>query len=86
MGEPVRIADVAARLAEQAPRKVEIVYTGLRPGEKMHEELFADGEKDLRAAASADLPCERAAPQPGPGPGGRSGDGSRETPSGNCPN
>jgi FlaA1/EpsC-like NDP-sugar epimerase len=48
MGEPVRIADVAAQLAEQAPRPVEIVYTGLRPGEKLREELFADGEKDLR--------------------------------------
>jgi FlaA1/EpsC-like NDP-sugar epimerase len=48
MGEPVRIADVAAQLAEQAPRHVEIVYTGLRPGEKLREELFADGEKDLR--------------------------------------
>lgn len=40
MGEPVRIADVARRLAAQAPREVEIVYTGLRPGEKLHEELF----------------------------------------------
>jgi FlaA1/EpsC-like NDP-sugar epimerase len=48
MGEPVRIADVATQLAEQASRPVEIVYTGLRPGEKLHEELFADGEKDLR--------------------------------------
>jgi FlaA1/EpsC-like NDP-sugar epimerase len=48
MGDPVRIADVAAQLAEQAPRPVEIVYTGLRPGEKLHEELFADGEQDLR--------------------------------------
>jgi FlaA1/EpsC-like NDP-sugar epimerase len=48
MGEPVRIADVACQLAEQAPTPVEIVYTGLRPGEKLHEELFADGEQDLR--------------------------------------
>jgi FlaA1/EpsC-like NDP-sugar epimerase len=48
MGDPVRIADVAAQLAEQAPGPVEIVYTGLRPGEKLHEELFADGEQDLR--------------------------------------
>jgi FlaA1/EpsC-like NDP-sugar epimerase len=48
MGAPVRIADVATQLAEQAPSPVEIVYTGLRPGEKLHEELFADGEKDLR--------------------------------------
>jgi FlaA1/EpsC-like NDP-sugar epimerase len=48
MGEPVRIADVARRLAAQAPRPVEIVYTGLRPGEKMHEVLFGKGEFDER--------------------------------------
>ena len=47
MGEPVRIADVARQLVEQAPgAPVEIVYTGLRPGEKLHEELFGDGEHD----------------------------------------
>ena len=39
MGEPVRIADVARRLADQADRPIEIVYTGLRPGEKLHEVL-----------------------------------------------
>lgn len=44
MGEPVRIADVARHLIAQAKRQVEIVYTGLRPGEKLHEELFGDGE------------------------------------------
>jgi len=48
LGQPVRIADVARHLAAQAPRPVEIVYTGLRPGEKMHEELFGDGEVDER--------------------------------------
>jgi FlaA1/EpsC-like NDP-sugar epimerase len=44
MGEPVRIDDVARRLAAQAPRPCDIVYTGLRPGEKMHEALFATDE------------------------------------------
>ena len=48
MGRPVRIADVARQLIEQAPRPVEIVYTGLRPGEKLHEELFGAGECDVR--------------------------------------
>jgi FlaA1/EpsC-like NDP-sugar epimerase len=48
MGEPVRIADVARRLAAQAPRPVEIVYTGLRAGEKLHEVLFGKGEFDER--------------------------------------
>jgi len=44
MGEPVRIADVARQLMEQAGTPVPIEYTGLRPGEKLHEELFGDGE------------------------------------------
>ena len=48
MGDPVRIADVALRLAAQAQRPVEVVYTGLRPGEKLHEDLLAPGEEDFR--------------------------------------
>ncbi len=50
MGEPVRIADVARRLAAEAPRSVEIVYTGLRPGEKLHEVLLGADEDDHRPA------------------------------------
>ncbi|MGI5246780.1 polysaccharide biosynthesis protein [Dactylosporangium sp. CA-139066] len=46
MGAPVRIADLARQLIAGAP--VEIVYTGLRPGEKRHEELFGPGEADER--------------------------------------
>ena len=41
MGEPVRIADLATRLIAESDRPVEIVYTGLRPGEKLHEVLFS---------------------------------------------
>ena len=48
MGLPVRIYDVARRLAAQAEDHVEIVFTGLRKGEKLHEELFGDGELDHR--------------------------------------
>ncbi|WP_322755899.1 nucleoside-diphosphate sugar epimerase/dehydratase [Frankia sp. Cas3] len=48
MGQPVRIADVARRLATRAPRPVEVVYTGLSAGEKLHEELFDDDEHDIR--------------------------------------
>jgi FlaA1/EpsC-like NDP-sugar epimerase len=48
MGEPVRIADVARRLAGQASRHIEIVYTGLRPGEKLEEVLLGRGEFDRR--------------------------------------
>jgi len=44
MGAPVRIVDIARQLMVIAGRPAPIVYTGLRAGEKMHEELFADGE------------------------------------------
>ncbi|MFF5053056.1 polysaccharide biosynthesis protein [Micromonospora sp. NPDC000663] len=48
MGEPVRIADLARQMAEQASSTVPIVYTGLRPGEKLHEDLLGTGEIDDR--------------------------------------
>lgn len=48
MGEPVRIDDVARQLAAHAPGTPRIVYTGLRPGEKLHEDLFGAGERDVR--------------------------------------
>ena len=48
MGEPVKIVDVARRLVAEADRSIEIVFTGLRHGEKMHEVLFSDGEADRR--------------------------------------
>jgi FlaA1/EpsC-like NDP-sugar epimerase len=48
MGQPVRIAEVARQMADQADSPVKIVYTGLRPGEKLHEELFGAGEEDAR--------------------------------------
>lgn len=48
MGAPVKIADVARRLAAQSQRPIKIVYTGLRPGEKLHEDLFGGGELDSR--------------------------------------
>jgi FlaA1/EpsC-like NDP-sugar epimerase len=48
MGQPVRIADMARRLAAGYGREVDIVFTGLRPGEKLHEDLLGPGERDLR--------------------------------------
>ncbi|MCB1038246.1 MAG: polysaccharide biosynthesis protein, partial [Acidimicrobiales bacterium] len=44
MGEPVRIDDVARRLIAEADRPIEVVYTGLREGEKLHEVLFGADE------------------------------------------
>lgn len=48
MGKPVKIDDVARRLAAQADRPIKIVYTGLRAGEKLHEVLLGTGEDDVR--------------------------------------
>ncbi|MGB9593871.1 MAG: polysaccharide biosynthesis protein, partial [Anaerolineae bacterium] len=49
MGDPVRIVDLAKDLVElsglKLGRDIEIVYTGLRPGEKLHEELFTREEQ-----------------------------------------
>lgn len=50
MGAPVRILDVAEQLAAAAPQRIEIEFTGLRPGEKLHEELISVGELDIRRA------------------------------------
>ncbi len=48
MGEPVKIDDVAHHLIELSGKRIEIQYTGLREGEKMHEDLFGEGEPDHR--------------------------------------
>lgn len=48
MGEPVRILDVAKRMIAQSGKPIEILFTGLRHGEKLHEELVAEGEGDER--------------------------------------
>lgn len=51
MGKPVKIVDLARKMIQLAGLKpdkdIEIVYTGLRSGEKLYEELLNDGEKVL---------------------------------------
>ncbi len=51
MGEPVRILDLARRLITLAGRKpdeeIAVVFTGLRPGERLHEEPYAAEEAIL---------------------------------------
>ena len=51
MGTPVKIADLARRMIELSglvpDKDIEIKYTGLRPGEKLYEELLATKENTL---------------------------------------
>ena len=52
MGEPVNILSMAVDLIRQSGFEVgkdlEIVFTGLRPGEKLHEELIISGERTIK--------------------------------------
>ncbi|WP_295640782.1 nucleoside-diphosphate sugar epimerase/dehydratase [uncultured Methylibium sp.] len=53
MGEPVKIVDLARdliRMAGHGPQDIEIVFSGLRPGEKLYEELLADADTTLPTA------------------------------------
>ncbi|MFC7488050.1 polysaccharide biosynthesis protein [Knoellia sp. CPCC 206453] len=45
MGEPVRIIDVARRLIEESGKDVQVTFTGLRGGEKLHEVLLSTAEQ-----------------------------------------
>lgn len=68
MGAPVKIADLARRMIDLSGKHdVKIKYVGLRPGEKMYEEVLGDGEKDIptfhrkiKIAAVREYPYEEA--------------------------
>ncbi|MDO5056681.1 MAG: polysaccharide biosynthesis protein [Lautropia sp.] len=50
MGQPIRIVDLARtmiKLSGYTEAEIPIAFTGLRPGEKLYEELLADNEKTL---------------------------------------
>lgn len=67
MGEPVKIVDLAADMIRlsglRVGEDVEIEYVGLRPGEKLYEELRSSGEKLLptiheKITVAAHRPCD----------------------------
>lgn len=64
MGKPVRIVDLAERMIQLAGLRpyidIDIVFTGLRPGEKLHEELFDSTEILQRGP---DMPYFAASPR-----------------------
>jgi len=47
MGSPIRIVDLATHMIKRSGREIDVVYTGLRPGEKVHEELFDGNEQSV---------------------------------------
>jgi FlaA1/EpsC-like NDP-sugar epimerase len=69
MGEPVRVVDLAADLIRlsglEIGRDIEIRFTGMRPGEKLYEEMFFDEESAVPTIHPKVLRAKNAAPEPG---------------------
>ena len=67
MGEPIRIAEIASNLITMAGRipgaEIPIVYTGLRPGEKLYEELLTEEEEETAQVRSR-ISAARSPPPP----------------------
>src|SRR6185369_9093000 len=67
MGEPIRIADMARNLITMAgyvpDEEIPIVFSGLRPGEKLYEELLTDEEEESHQVRSR---IKVATPPPAP--------------------
>jgi FlaA1/EpsC-like NDP-sugar epimerase len=53
VGRPVRVLDIARRLTRVAPGEIAIEFVGMRPGERLHEQLFWSGDEIVWTA------CER---------------------------
>lgn len=63
MGEPVHILDLAKKMIQLAGLRVgediQIVFTGLRPGEKLYEELFIDKKHLIQTANDKIFICQQ---------------------------
>ena len=61
MGTPIRIVDLAnnmIRLSGKEPdRDIEVQFIGIRPGEKVHEDLWGDGERAVATSHQKILRC-----------------------------
>ena len=66
MGKPVRIVDLARQLITlsgfEPDTDIEILFSGLRPGEKIHEELFSLGQEYLKTRHEKILRFSQATP------------------------
>jgi len=63
MGEPVKIEDLARDLIRlsgyEAGKDIDIVYTGIRPGEKLYEELFTSREEMAATSHKKIFVCQK---------------------------